>query len=52
MRYRTKFRLSGHVYYTEWFDTFDEAFGFAQDANDAGTDVFPLVIEDEEGNAQ
>ena len=50
MRYRVKFMLHRYVYYTEWFETFDEGMEFASIANATGNDVFPLAIEDEEGN--
>jgi hypothetical protein len=50
MRYRVKFLLHGRMYYTEWFDTFGESLMFTHDANAAGKDVFPIAIEDEDGN--
>ena len=47
--YRVKFRLSGSIYYTEWFETFDEAMGFVHSASHSSC-VFALAIEDENGD--
>lgn len=50
MRYRVAFTLlEGPVYYTEWFDTLNEAHVFVERANYT-PHVFVLYIEDSNHN--
>jgi len=51
MRYRVKFQLPGQVrghFYTEWFDTFEEARGFYNLAWERDA-LEGMQIEDEDG---
>lgn len=51
MKYRVKFKFWGQVWYTEWFDTLDDAMNFTNSADYHGG-IFPLAIEDENGDPQ
>lgn len=46
MKFRVEFKLSNAPYFTEWFDTLDEARTFARFARES-TDVTFVAIEDE-----
>ena len=47
--YHVRFRFLGRIYYTEWFETYDEAMGFVHTASLSG-EVFALSVEDENGD--
>lgn len=47
MKYRVLFHVGYRAYYTEWFDTLDEAKDFVGDTNLSRLDV--RQIEDEDG---
>lgn len=51
MKYRIRFTFRGQrhgYYFTEWFDTLDEAKMFVE-FTDAYGELFPQAIEDENG---
>lgn len=52
MKYRVFFKVNGGgLYFTEWFDTIDEAIKFTEDSNNSPVPgIFLRHIEDSEGN--
>ena len=53
MKFRVKFQWRGQrngYQYSEWFDTYEEAVGFADDGRFYGS-AFPLAVENEDGTA-
>lgn len=46
--FRVKFRVLGQEFFTEWYDSVEDAMHFVNTAN-YSYDVFPMQIEDKDG---